>query len=50
MLETAVASDLIVRVKVSSTLRVAHTETFETAVRKIGCVLKVERMAPANGF
>ncbi len=49
MLETGVANDLIVRVRVSSTLRVARTETFETAVRKIGCLLKVEKMAASSG-
>ena len=49
MLETAVESDLVVRVKVSSTLRVERSEKFETAVRKIGCMLKVERVALSNG-
>jgi DNA polymerase-3 subunit alpha len=48
MLETAV-NDLVVRVKVSSTLRVERSEKFEAAARQMGCVLKVERMAPANG-
>jgi DNA polymerase-3 subunit alpha len=48
MLETAVDKDLLVRVKVSSTLRVERSEKFETAVRKMGCVLKVERMALSN--
>jgi hypothetical protein len=45
MLETSVEKDLVVRVKVSSTLRVERSEKFETAVRETGCVLKVERMA-----
>jgi DNA polymerase-3 subunit alpha len=49
MLETSVANDLLVRVKVSSTLRVDRSEKFETAVRKMGCVLKVERMALSKG-
>lgn len=49
MLETSVDKDLLVRVKVSSTLRVERSEKFETAVRKMGCVLKVERMALSNG-
>ena len=49
MLETAVAKDLLVRVKVSSALRVQRSEKFETAVRKIGCVLKVEKIAFPNG-
>jgi DNA polymerase-3 subunit alpha len=48
MLETAV-DDLVVRVKVSSTLRVERSEKFEAAARKMGCVLKVERMALSNG-
>ena len=49
MLETAVDKDLVVRVKVSSTLRVERSEKFETAVRKIGCVLKVEKMGLSRG-
>jgi DNA polymerase-3 subunit alpha len=49
MLETAVESDLVVRVKVSSTLRVERSEEFETAVRKIGCMMKVEKIALSNG-
>jgi hypothetical protein len=49
MLETSVDKNLLVRVKVSSTLRVERSEKFETAVRKMGCVLKVERMALSNG-
>jgi len=49
MLETAVDQDILVRVKVSSSLRVERCERFETAVRKIGCVLKVEKMALSNG-
>jgi DNA polymerase III subunit alpha len=49
MLETAIENDIIVRVKVSSTLRVARSEGFEAGVRKIGCHLKVERVTAANG-
>jgi hypothetical protein len=49
MLETAVAKDLVVRVKVSSNLRVERSEKFETAVRKMGCELKIEKMVPSNG-
>jgi DNA polymerase-3 subunit alpha len=49
MLETSVDSNLVVRVKVSSTLRVDRSEKFETAVRKIGCGLKIERMAHSSG-
>ena len=46
-LETSVKVDLIVRVKVSSSLRVERSEKFELALRKVGCGLKVERMALA---
>jgi len=49
MLETTVANDLVVRVKVSSNLRVERSEKFEAAVRRMGCVLKIEKMAAANG-
>ena len=48
MLETSVDKDLLVRVKVSSTLRVDRSEKFETAIRQMGCVLKIERMAISN--
>jgi DNA polymerase-3 subunit alpha len=48
MLETAIDKDLVVRVKVSSNLRVERSEKFETAVRKMGCVLKIEKMAVSN--
>jgi DNA polymerase-3 subunit alpha len=49
MLETAVDTDLLVRVKVSPTLRVERSEKFETAARKMGCVFKVEKMRASNG-
>ncbi|HEV7473834.1 MAG TPA: DNA polymerase III subunit alpha [Pyrinomonadaceae bacterium] len=49
MLETSVGDGLVVRMKVSSTLRVERSDRFETAVRKIGCGLKVERMAVSGG-
>jgi DNA polymerase-3 subunit alpha len=48
MLETKMDSDLVVRIKVSSALRVDHSEKFEKAARKIGCVLKVEKLARSN--
>jgi DNA polymerase-3 subunit alpha len=48
LLETSVDRNLVVRVRVSSTLRVERSEKFETAVRKMGCVLKVEKMALSN--
>jgi hypothetical protein len=49
VLETAVNTDILVRVKVSSSLRVERSEKFETAVRKMGCELKIEKMALSNG-
>ncbi|HSS19369.1 MAG TPA: DNA polymerase III subunit alpha [Pyrinomonadaceae bacterium] len=49
VLETTIESDIIVRMKVSSTLRVARSERFEIAARKMGCDLKVERVAFSNG-
>jgi DNA polymerase-3 subunit alpha len=49
MLETAVDRDLLVRVKVSSTLRVERSEKLETALRKVGCKLSVEKMSLASG-
>jgi len=49
VLETTIESDIIVRMKVSSTLRVARTEKFEVAARKLGCDFKVERMSTTNG-
>jgi DNA polymerase-3 subunit alpha len=49
MLETAVDSDLVVRIKVSSNLRIERSERFENAVREMGCVIKVEKLAFSNG-
>jgi DNA polymerase-3 subunit alpha len=49
MLEAALDNDVLVRVKVSSTLRVERSEKFETAVRKIGCAFRVEKVSVANG-
>ena len=48
MLETVVDKDIVVRVKVGSTLRVERSEEFEKAVRKMGCVLKTEKMTLAS--
>jgi DNA polymerase-3 subunit alpha len=47
VLEASVAADLLVRVKVSSSLRVERSEKLEIALGKIGCKLRVERIAPA---
>jgi DNA polymerase-3 subunit alpha len=47
VLETSVNVDLIVRMKVNSSLKVERSEKFETAVRKAGCGIRVEKMAPA---
>ena len=44
VLETAVDTDLLVRVKVNSSLRVERSERVETAFRKVGCELKVEKV------
>ncbi len=49
MLETALESDVVVRVRVSSNLKVASSEQLETALRNMGCVIRVEKMAAANG-
>ena len=49
MLETVVDKDIVVRVKVGSTLRVERSEEFEKAVRKMGCVLKTEKMTLSSG-
>jgi DNA polymerase-3 subunit alpha len=49
VLETALESDLVVRVRVSSNLKVARSEKLETALRNMGCVIRVEKMAAANG-
>jgi len=49
VLETALESDLVVRVRVSSNLKVARSEQLETALRNMGCVIRVEKMAAANG-
>jgi DNA polymerase-3 subunit alpha len=49
MLETSVGDDLVVRMKVSSTLRIERSARFETALRDLGCGLKVERMAYSGG-
>lgn len=47
VLETSVNIDLIVRMRVNSSLKVERSEKFESAVRKAGCGIKVERLAPA---
>ena len=49
MLETSVDDDLVVRVKVNSTLRVERSEKFETAVARSWVVcLRVEKMATSR--
>jgi len=47
-LEAALENGLLIRVKVSSTLRVERSDKFEAAVRQMGCGLKIEKIAPAN--
>ncbi|MDQ2937900.1 MAG: hypothetical protein M3R67_10365, partial [Acidobacteriota bacterium] len=48
VLETALPVDLLVRVKVNSSLRVERSEKLETALGKIGCKLRVEKIALAS--
>jgi hypothetical protein len=48
MLETPVDKDLVVRVKVNSTLRVERSEKLETALKKVGCNLRVEKLAATS--
>jgi len=43
VLETSVDANLLVRVKVNSTLRVERSERLETAFRNVGCGLKIEK-------
>ncbi|HEX3279885.1 MAG TPA: DNA polymerase III subunit alpha [Pyrinomonadaceae bacterium] len=49
-LEAALDDGLVVRIKVNSSLRLERSEKLETALKQMGCGLKVERMAFAvNG-
>ncbi|MGI8733138.1 MAG: DNA polymerase III subunit alpha [Pyrinomonadaceae bacterium] len=41
--ETHLDDETVVRIKVNSTLRVDHSPRFEAALKKLGCVVKVER-------
>ena len=45
VLEASVDADLMVRVKVNSTLRVERSPKLETALRNAGCGLRIERAA-----
>jgi hypothetical protein len=47
VLETLVGVDLLVRLKVNSTLRVERSEKLETAFRKVGCTPRIEKIALA---
>src|SRR5687767_10434679 len=47
VLETVVDVDLLVRLKVNSTLRVERSEKLETAFRKVGCTPRFEKIAMA---
>jgi DNA polymerase III alpha subunit len=47
MLETVVDVDLLVRLKVNSTLRVERSEKLETEFRKVGCTPRFEKIAMA---
>ena len=42
-LETQLDAGTVVRVKVNSTLRVDHSVKLETALKELGCVVKIER-------
>ena len=47
VLETPVDTQLLVRVRVNATLRVERGEKLETALRSVGCVLRVEKVVPS---
>jgi len=49
VMETSVDVDLLVRVKISSSLRVERSERLELALREVGCVLRVEKVAVSSG-
>ena len=42
-LETQLDADIVVRVKVNSTLRVDHSARFDAALKELGCAVRVER-------
>jgi len=44
-LEASLADGLIVRIRVNSSLRLERSEKLETALKQMGCGLKIERMA-----
>jgi DNA polymerase-3 subunit alpha len=45
VLEASLADGLLVRIKVNSSLRLERSEKLETALKQMGCGLKVEKMA-----
>jgi DNA polymerase-3 subunit alpha len=47
ILEMVIDVDLLVRLKVNSTLRVERSEKLESAFRKAGCTLRIEKIAMA---
>lgn len=47
-LETRVGPDLLVRVRVNSSLRVERSEKLTTALEELGCILRVEKMGLAS--
>jgi DNA polymerase-3 subunit alpha len=47
-LEASLDDGLLVRIKVNSSLRLERSEKLETALKQMGCGLKVERMAFAD--
>ncbi|MGI8835023.1 MAG: DNA polymerase III subunit alpha [Pyrinomonadaceae bacterium] len=49
-LEASLAGGILVRIKVNSSLRLERSEKIETALKQMGCRLKIEKMAfAANG-
>jgi hypothetical protein len=48
VMETPVDVNLIVRVKVNSSLRIERSEKLELALREAGCVIRIEKVAATS--
>ncbi len=48
-LETQLDADIVVRVKVNSTLRIDHSPRFDAAAKELGCAVRVERPTQSAG-
>ncbi len=48
VLETRVEPDLVVRVKVNSSLRIERTENLTAALRNLGCEMRIEKIGKAS--